>query len=148
LVYEGEQEGAAIVAQKLINKSIRTTFVRYFQNPERLKRNDSNNPYRDITNWFGRGHVVDLIGDLNEKEYRKALDNVPGLAKLVKKHFPKAKDNRKYFLMEFVLHGLAEYSLLSKNSVESGAQFKDLLSSMLNIPDDEDDGDYCGYYEN
>ncbi|MCB0841347.1 MAG: sigma 54-interacting transcriptional regulator, partial [Bacteroidetes bacterium] len=148
LVYEGEQEGAAIVAQKLINKSIRTTFVRYFQNPERLKRNDTNNPYRDITNWFGRGHVVDLMGDLGEKEYRKALDNVPGLAKLVKKHFPKAKDDRKYFLMEFVLHGLAEYSLLSKNSVESGAQFKDLLSSMLNIPDDEDDGDYGGYYEN
>ena len=85
LVYEGEQEGAAIVAQKLINKSIRTTFARYFQNPERLKRNSPENPYRDITNWFGRGHSVDLMGDLSQKEYQNALSKIPGLDKLVQK---------------------------------------------------------------
>ena len=148
LVYEGEQEGAAIVAQKLVNKSIRTTFVRYFPNPERLKRNDPNNPYRETTNWFGKGNSVDLMGDLSDKEYRSTLKKIPGLEKAVKGHFPKLNEKRKYFLMEFVLHGLAEYSLLSKNAMETGTTFKDLLSGMLNMPDDDDEGDYGGFYEN
>ena len=49
-----------------------------------------------------------------------------------------------------LLHGIAEYSLLSKQGLESGLQFKDLLSGMLNIDDfgvDDDDDDYGGYYE-
>ena len=44
--------------------------------------------------------------------------------------------------MEFALHGLAEHSMLSKNNLESGLQFKDLLSSMLTMPtagSDEDE---------
>jgi magnesium chelatase subunit I len=45
-------------------------------------------------------------------------------------------------MMEFALHGLAEYSLISKHTLTSGLQFKDLLSSMFNIPDtDEDEPD-------
>ena len=53
----------------------------------------------------------------------------------------------KLFLMEFALHGLAEYSLISKHNLSAGLQFKDLLSSMFTIPrpgqdeDDEDDED-------
>ncbi|MDX2249270.1 MAG: sigma 54-interacting transcriptional regulator [Bacteroidia bacterium] len=147
LVYEGEQEGPAIVAQKLINKAIRVTFARYFPNPEKLKRNDNNNPYKEITRWFGRGHVLDIPTDLKEKEYREKLRSIPGLEKLVKDLHPKAGEEKKYFLMEFVLHGLAEYSLLGKHGMESGAQFKDLLSGMLNMPTEEDDSDYGGYYE-
>ena len=33
--------------------------------------------------------------------------------------------------MEFALHGLAEFSLVSKKQLGKGLQFKDLLSSML-----------------
>ncbi|MDW3649577.1 MAG: magnesium chelatase [Bacteroidia bacterium] len=150
LVYEGEQEGPAIVASKLISKAIRSAFVDYFPNPEKLKRNAPENPYREITQWFGRGHVVDLMNNSSEKEFRKDLDGIPGLDKLVKDYHPKASGEEKYLLMEFVLHGLAEYSLLSKQGLESGLQFKDLLSGMLNIDDfgvDDDDDDYGGYYE-
>ena len=148
LVYEGEQEGAAIVAQKLINKSIRLTFAEYFPNPEKIKRNDPKNPYLEITRWFGRGHSLDLMSDIPEKEYRKKLSSVPGLEKVVKDFSRNLNDERKFFLMEFVLHGLSEFSLLGKHTVESGNQFRDLLSGMLNIPDtDDDDLDYGGYYE-
>ncbi|MEZ4772803.1 MAG: sigma 54-interacting transcriptional regulator [Bacteroidia bacterium] len=147
LVYEGEQEGPAIVAQKLINKAIRVTFARYFPNPEKLKRNDNNNPYREITRWFGRGQVLDLPADLNEKQYRERLKSIPGLEKLVRDTHPKTSEEKKYFLMEFVLHGLAEYSLVGKQGIDSGSQFKDLLSGMLNMPSDDDDSDYGGYYE-
>ena len=41
--------------------------------------------------------------------------------------------------MEFALHGLAEYSLLSKNYLTSGLEFKDLLSSMFTMSRDMDD---------
>ena len=150
LVYEGEQEGAAIVAQKLVNKAIRETFADRFPNPERLKRNAPDNPYREITQWFGKGNTADLLTDLPEKEYKKALKAIPGLEKLVKDQHPKAKDHEKFLLMEFVLHGLAEFSLLGKAGLTqgNGTQFKDLLSGMLDIPnDDDDDMDFGGYYE-
>jgi magnesium chelatase subunit I len=148
LVYEGEQEGAAIVAQKLISKAIRTTFINYFPNPEKLKRNAPENPYREITRWFGRGHSLDLVSDQPEAKYRNALESVPGLQDLVKKYQGKASKEAQLLLMEFVLHGLAEFSLLGKASLESGTQFKDLLSGMLNMPDlDDDDEDWGGYYE-
>lgn len=35
--------------------------------------------------------------------------------------------------MEFVLHGLAAYSMISKKMVEGRLEFKDLVGSMLNL---------------
>ena len=35
--------------------------------------------------------------------------------------------------MEFVLHGLASYSLISKKTIEGKIEFKDLMGSMLNL---------------
>ena len=43
--------------------------------------------------------------------------------------------------MEFILHGLSEYSQLSKLRLESGFQFKDMLSSMFTMQNDVDDID-------
>ena len=45
-------------------------------------------------------------------------------------------------MMEFALHGLAEYSLIGKGRLETGLQFKDMFSSMFDpskLGDDEDD---------
>ena len=42
--------------------------------------------------------------------------------------------------MEFALHGLAEFSQLSKKVLDTGLQFKDLFSSMFDMgPGDPDD---------
>jgi magnesium chelatase subunit I len=35
--------------------------------------------------------------------------------------------------MEFVLHGLASYSLISKKIFENKIEFKDLMGSMMNF---------------
>jgi len=35
--------------------------------------------------------------------------------------------------MEFVLHGLSAYSLLSKKVLDGKIEFKDLMGSMLNL---------------
>lgn len=137
LVYEGEQEGGFIVAQNLIGKAIRTQFINYFPNPEKLKRSKQANPYQSITDWFGSGGNVDLLNDSSNKDYEKMLTAVPGLGELVKKFHPKVTGEEKLLMMEFVLHGLAEYSMLSKNSLTSGLRFKDLFSSVFSKDADD-----------
>ncbi len=131
LVYEGEQEGSFIVSQNLISKAIRTRFTEYFPDPEKIKRKKEPSPYREVVDWFGAGNELDLLNDLSEKDYTTALNAVPGLDDVVKKFFPKAKGEEKLMLMEFLLHGLAEFSLLSKNNLISGLRFKDLFSSVF-----------------
>ena len=45
-VYEGEQEGPYQVAYNLLEKAIRTQFVKYFPNPESLKKEETANLFR------------------------------------------------------------------------------------------------------
>lgn len=139
LVYEGEQEGPGIVAQNLIGKAIRTQFVNYFPDPEKFRKQKNKSPYKTITDWFGEGNKIDLLHEVNEKEYGKLLKSIPGLQELVTTYHPHQPVALQVFLMEFALHGLAEYSLISKHYLTAGHQFKDLLSSMFNLPNDDDD---------
>jgi magnesium chelatase subunit I len=132
LVYEGELEGPAIVAQKLISQAIRVEFELYFPNPESdKKRKNTVSKYKKITDWFSNGNQVDLLINDDDQTYKSKLDKVDGLLELVKDTFNISKDADKYFLMEFALHGLAEFSQISKQSVDEGLQFGDLLQSML-----------------
>ena len=57
----------------------------------------------------------------------------------MKKYQPGSNSDEKFLLMEFVLHGLAEYSLLSKTAMESSVGFSDLLNSLFSAGDEEDD---------
>jgi len=145
LVYEGEQEGPGIVAQNLIGKAIRTQFINYFPDPEKFRKQKEKSPYKKITNWFGEGNTIDLLHDMTQAEFEKNLKSVPGLQDLVNDLHKNQDHETKLFFMEFALHGLAEYSLISKHNLTTGLQFKDLLSSMFSLPkpgdgdDDEDD---------
>ena len=137
LVYEGEQEGSGIVAHNLVGKAVRTLFADYFPKPDEKKKENEKtvSEYQPIIEWFGEGYTLDLINDLSNEAYEKALHAVPGLAKLVEKHHNDVSKTDKLFLMEFVLHGLSEYSKLSKSALDTGTRFKDLLSSMFSMPD-------------
>lgn len=148
LVYEGEQEGPGIVAQNLIGKAIRTQFVQYFPDPDKLRKQKEKSPYKKITDWFGEGNHVDLLHDLSDQDYEKVLKSIPGLKDLVNVYHNHQDKQIQLLLMEFALHGLAEYSLISKHHLTAGTQFKDLLSSMFSLPkddpDDEDDEEILG----
>jgi magnesium chelatase subunit I len=147
LVYEGEQEGPTKVAHILISKSIRSIFVNHFPSPDKLKKNQNMNPYQTIVNWFSKGNSVDILSDLSSEEYQKVLNRVPGLKDLVFKYQTKATGKDQLLFMEFALHGLAEYSLLSKFKLESGVQFKDMLSSMFTMGSEEAEGDREDFYK-
>jgi len=161
LVYEGEQEGPYEVALNLLNKSIRTLFVSYFPNPDELKKKkpgkksatqtgeqkQPENPYALITKWFDAGNHLDLLLDMKDEEKVIALYKVDGLFGIVKKHFPQADDKQAALLMEFVLHGLSAYSLISKKMIDGKIEFKDLMGSMMNLGsmnfEEDDFNDYA-----
>lgn len=147
LVYEGEQEGAGLVAYNLIGKAIRTLFVSYFPSPEQKKKSKEGNPYVLPLAWFGEGNTLDLLSTDSDKAYKTALQGVPGLEKVVTDFVEHLPEREKEFFMEFALHGLAEYSQLSKKLVDTGMQFRDLFSSMFDMgaggdmEEDEDEED-------
>ncbi len=161
LVYEGEQEGPYEVALNLLNKSIRTLFVSYFPNPDEIKKKkpakksaaqageqkQPENPYSLITKWFDAGNHLDLLLDMKDDEKVIALYKVDGLFGIVKKHFPQADDKQAALLMEFVLHGLSAYSLISKKMIDGKIEFKDLMGSMMNLGsmnfEEDDFNDYA-----
>ncbi|MDR3628012.1 MAG: magnesium chelatase [Ignavibacteriaceae bacterium] len=138
LVYEGEQEGPSKVAYILIGKALKSLFLSYFPSPEKQKKDHDANPYQAITNWFSKGNVVDLLNSVPDSEYEKTLKSIPGLKEVVKKYQPISDEKTQFLLMEFVLHGLSEYSMLSKFKLEYGIQFKDMLSSMFTMSSDEE----------
>lgn len=144
LVYEGEQEGPYQVAVNLLDKSIRTQFIQYFPNPEQAKKKRSTgkksveekepeNPYKAITRWFDAGNHLDLLLDMKDEDKIAHLYKVDGLFGFVKKHFPHANEKENALLMEFVLHGLAAYSMISKKVIDGKIEFKDLMGSMMNL---------------
>jgi magnesium chelatase subunit I len=135
LVYEGEQEGAAIVAQNLLGKAIRTEFLTSFPDPNKLKKKKQISPYQSIISWFGEGHTVDCLFLDTDANYIKTLKSIPGLSDLVESFTPRLGEIEKAVMMEFVLFALAEYSLIGKNSLERSIQFKDLLGSMFSEKD-------------
>lgn len=137
LVYEGEQEGPLQVAVNLLDKAVRSVFAQYFPNPDSFKKRKQNpnaeNPYRSVIQWFDKGNAVQLLQDVSDKQYETSLKKVEGLKELVKAKFPGAANKEQLLLMEFVLHGLASYSLISKKVVENETRFSDLLGTMMNF---------------
>ena len=138
LVYEGELEGPAKVANILIGKAIKTLLLQYFPDPEKAKKSKKANPYAEIIEWFGNGNTLSVIDDLPLPEYKKVLNSVTGLKALVKTFHPKLAENQQLLLMDFVLHGLAEFSQLNKGFLNNGFAFSDMFNSLFNMEPDED----------
>jgi len=138
LVYEGEQEGPAKVAQILIGKAIRNIFTQYFPTPDSLKKTQQPSPYQPIIDWFKKGNKADLFMNLSDKKYKELINNIPQLENVVKKFQPSMNGNTRLLLMEFLLFGLSEYSLLSRTKIEDGIQFRDMISSMFTMPEEDD----------
>ncbi|MBC7828697.1 MAG: sigma 54-interacting transcriptional regulator [Chitinophagaceae bacterium] len=151
LVYEGEQEGPFQVAMNLVEKAIRSQFINYFPNPEVLKKKrnqqpQDENPYRSVQAWFDKGNALNLFFNIKDQDKIQQLYKVDGLHALAKKFFKHANEKELALLMEFVLHGLSSFSMISKKIVDNKIEFKDLMGSMLNLgtssySDDENEGE-------
>ncbi|MEO6916741.1 MAG: sigma 54-interacting transcriptional regulator, partial [Chitinophagaceae bacterium] len=143
LVYEGEQEGPFQVSMNLLDKALRSQFIKYFPNPETIKKRKSTskespskeeeNPYKAVIRWFDSGNAIDLFLNVTDKNKTLQLYKIEGLHSIVKKFYPNGSESENALLMEFVLHGLAAYSLISKKVIENKIEFKDLMGSMVNL---------------
>jgi len=133
MVYEGEQEGPLKVAQNLLGKAIKTTFIESCPALEKAnkKSKEGANHYQDITAWFDDGNHLDLLNMSSDKIHQKTLESIPALKAFVNTHFPLAKPSDKLLMMELVLFGLSENSKLSKHHLEKSISFRDLFGSVF-----------------
>ncbi|WNH07907.1 magnesium chelatase [Thalassobellus suaedae] len=132
LVYEGEQEGAAVVAYNLIAEAVKSLFPEFFPKIEKLKKQDDESPYDDIISWFfNQKEGFELLDDLRDKEYKNVLDAISPLDDLLGKYQPNLTIEDSYFVKEFVLWALVEFKQLSKHRFAEGVQFKDPYGSFI-----------------
>lgn len=133
LVYEGEQEGAAIVAYNLIGEAVKSLFPKFFPKIEKLKKQEEESPYDDIVSWFfNQSDSFELLDEIRDKEYKNVLGAISSLDDLLGIYQPNLKKEDSYFMKEFVLWALVEFKLLSKFRFTEGTQFKDPYGSFIN----------------
>ncbi|MGH7491162.1 MAG: magnesium chelatase [bacterium] len=146
LVYEGEQEGILNVAKGLLGKAIKHVFLGYFPEPyAAMKKGET--LYRKVTGFFKNGRTIDLSDALSQQEYFRILQSIEGLRELTIQFLPGAKELNPLQLavgMEFVLEGLHQNSMLSRDEVGAVRRYSDMLDRMFSSikrTDDEDDDD-------
>ena len=132
LVYEGEQEGAQVVADGLIKKAVTTLFPIYFPEIKKLEKQGEETPYDDIISWFfNTEEDFELLDDHTEEQYKAELDKVKPLDQFIKEQQPNMNEADTYFMKEFILWALVEFKKLSKYRFAEGTQFKDPYGSFI-----------------
>ena len=132
LVYEGEQEGAQVVSEKLIKNAIKKLFPSYFPEIKKLEKQDVESPYDDIVSWFfNANEAFELLDEFSELQYKNEIDKVSPLDQFLKEHQPNMNTADAYFVKEFILWALVEFKKLSKFRFVEGTQFKDPYSNFM-----------------
>ncbi|OQD42883.1 magnesium chelatase [Croceivirga radicis] len=131
LVYEGEQEGAAFVAETLIEEAIKSIFPKYFPEISKLERKGEPTAYDDIISWFFDQDGFELIDGDSDKEYQQKLNAIAPLNDLAQEYGHDVSQQDQYFLKELLLWGLVAYKKLSKQRINKGLQFNDLYGNYI-----------------
>jgi len=144
LVYEGEQQGAAIVARKIIGEAVKTTFRKRFPEPvaKRKKRKTEEDdeeipppaepsPYQGILSWFSKGNTVETSDEIPYGEYRQRFEKVSGLRQVAEKYLGVGEPDGLALGMEFVLEGLHQHSMVSKREDGVVTAYRDMLKAMF-----------------
>jgi magnesium chelatase subunit I len=163
LVYEGEQQGATIVARKIVGDAVKETFRRYFPNPspKKMKRESGeeparktakpeSNPFQPVLAWFSKGNTVETSDEIPFDEYCRRLSGVDGLKEVTSAYLKPAeresrdstasngRDGEIALGMELVLEGLHQHSMVSKWEDRSKTGYRDMLKAMFDHMGRED----------
>ncbi|HKP96622.1 MAG TPA: magnesium chelatase [Fibrobacteria bacterium] len=137
LVYAGEQEGPANIARAMVGKAVRSVFHKHFQDPYNKKEKQPEaNPYYPVVSWFEKGNHLTLGDRMTDAEYRKALESVPDIRKVLAQSALDVKGLEKdkaedMLHMELLLEGLHLHSRLSKENLTEGFTYRDMMSDIL-----------------
>jgi magnesium chelatase subunit I len=135
MVYEGEQQGAEVVARRLIGQAIRKAFDGRF--PEVGKEvgsggEDDRGPYAKAVRWFSEGNAVTLSDEQPFAEYEAELFKVPGLKELVAKSAGSREERA--LAAEMVLEGLHQHLKLARQDMDSQVSYKEMVKFQLLKP--------------
>jgi magnesium chelatase subunit I len=145
LVYEGEQEGPTNVARHLIGRAVKALFSRSFPDAFKTTRGRGKDPaateaYKPVVEWFSGGQGVEISDESSARELYDELATVQGLEPLARKHLAVERIEEVGPAMEFVLEGLHQHSILSRQRVDGGGTaYGDMLKSMFSGFQAEDD---------
>jgi magnesium chelatase subunit I len=135
LVYKGEQEGVTNVAFHLIGRAIKEAFnTRYIavKKEARGKERPDFSRFQPIVEWFEAGHALVLGTALPQAEHDKALAAIPGLVELAHE-LSRGDDTADPMLTaEFIIEGLNQNMLLTKQIVDARVRYTDAVSYMMN----------------
>ncbi|MGH7596082.1 MAG: magnesium chelatase [bacterium] len=142
LVYEGEQEGVSNVAKGLLGKAVKQIFLSYFPEPYSAMKKGQN-PYQQVVAWFKNDRKLDIADAMTNIDYVKRLNSISGLKELTMRFLPGAADMPPLQLavgMEFVLDGLHQNSMLSRDEMGLVRTYSDMIKKMFsNISREEEE---------
>lgn len=136
MVYEGEQQGAEVVARRLVGEAVQKTFDEHF--PEVGKEvgsggEDDTGPYSGVVAWFADGNTVTLDDEQPYAEYEAELRRVPGLWELAGEHG--AVDGpARAFHAEVILEGLHQHVKLARQDLDSQVSYQEMVKFQLLKP--------------
>ncbi len=126
MAYEGEQEGARVVASILIGAAVKTMFEKHFPKVPKLEKQTVRGPYQNLIDWFVEQEEDFALSDhLDDAAYHKKLDSVAPLSALIEKYQPEVSKSELYFMQELLLWGLVENKKLSRIRFSEGVSFRD-----------------------
>ncbi len=133
LVYEGEREGPAKVANHLIGKALKVVFDELVPAPNRVAKSSANarSEFDGILSFFQKGGAVDLADDLAGATLLDRLSKVAGLRELATKLLRPEGDDETAAAMEFVLEGLHQNSMVAREELVGGRVYRDAFEAMV-----------------
>ncbi|HEX5759916.1 MAG TPA: magnesium chelatase [Thermoanaerobaculia bacterium] len=140
MVYEGEQQGAEVVARRLVGQAVRKVFDARF--PEVTKEvgsggEDDRGPYAPIVRWFAEGNQVTLADEQPFADYERELKRVPGLWELAGRYLDKGAGRgreEQAWAAEMVLEGLHQHLKLARHDLDSQVSYKEMIKFQLLKP--------------
>jgi magnesium chelatase subunit I len=141
MVYEGEQQGAEVVARRLVGEAVQKIFDERF--PEVGKEvgsggEDDTGPYAGIAAWFADGNTITVDDEQPDAAYEAELRRVPGLWDLAEQHARSggAPDGGPGtgFYAEMILEGLHQHLKLARQDLDSQVSYKEMVKFQLLKP--------------
>ncbi len=133
LVYEGEREGPAKVAQHLLGKALKVVFDGIAPGPNRIEKSSAKDMARfdAVLAHFQKGGVVDLADDLSDRELLQRLSAVSGLRDTAVELLHPEGDDQIAAAMEFVLEGLHQNAMVAREELLGGRVYRDSFEEMV-----------------
>ena len=130
LVYDGEREGMEAISRMLIGRALQSAFEHHFPGAYEEGSDQEGAPYEEVLSWFRSGNRLELRDATADADHLEQLRTVTGLETVVERHASPGCDAERAALMELVLEGLHQGSLLSRDDLDQGRVYGDMLAQM------------------